>query len=183
MRNITIYKLIVFEWIYFQSCFNIRSRDRDHLAIFFQVITSRSQKKIADHIADRAIADLLCLGISTWVLSPPLTTVHCMARARFEASSSGRISVSLIHYLGAQSWGIYGYFINNKSGLWLQTGPPNVTTTHNLHEADETYHRFSTFKTQLGQKLLLFSFHPTNHIDNTGWCTLIQTYFKTINEI
>ena len=53
------------------------------------------------------------------------------AQSPFEASS-----------LLSESLGIYGYFINNKSvRVLLATGPPNATT-HNLHEADETYHRF-----------------------------------------
>ena len=55
------------------------------------------------------------------------------AQSPFEASS-----------LLSESLGIYGYFINNKSvRVLLATGPPNATT-HNLHEADETYHRFQS---------------------------------------
>ena len=64
---------------------------------------------------------------------------RCMAKARFW-------SIILL-VSSVRDSGIYGYFINNKSvQVWLklarlETGPPNVTT-HNLHEADETYHRF-----------------------------------------
>ena len=64
------------------------------------------------------------------------------AQSPFEASS-----------LLSETLGIYGYFINNKSVLLLATGPPNATT-HNLHEADETYHRFQR-SSRLFQTMLL----------------------------
>ena len=67
------------------------------------------------------------------------------AQSPFEASS-----------LLSESLGIYGYFINNKSVLLLATGPPNATT-HNLHEADETYHRFQRSSRLFQTMLLSFS--------------------------
>ena len=67
------------------------------------------------------------------------------AQSPFEASS-----------LLSETLGIYGYFINNKSVLLLATGPPNATT-HNLHEADETYHRFQRSSRLFQTMLLSFS--------------------------